>query len=445
MMSHRFCLLFACGLLSTPIASASAQSFAFTTIAGQPGNVGSADGTNNNARFNYPSCIAVDGSGNLYVSDVLNHTIRKIQPVGSDWVVTTIAGSPGVPGTNDGVNSQALFNRPNGLGLDSQGNLFVADHYNHTIRKMTPDGTNWIVSTIAGTPGNRGSGLDGTNDQARFWSPTGLAVDGGGRLYVVDTLNFTIRGITAIGSDWVTSTLAGTPLNYGFADGVNDLAEFNYPYCVAVGNGGPVYITDWGNGAIREVTPSGTDWVVTTIAGGPGPAGSQDGPGARATFNDPNGIAIDQENNLYVSDQSNHTIRKLTPSQKEWTVSTIGGMPLQAGSTDGIGADARFKKPWGITVDKVGNLYIVDYLNHSIRKGSPQVATAPVLQISAVGGALVLTWPASASNYVLEAISAVSPGTPWTPITNGITASPDDFSLTTSPSSSSAFYRLRRN
>lgn len=141
-----------------------------TTIAGTVGVAGSADATNSTALFNSPHGVAMDGAGNVYVADLINNTIRKVAPVGTNWVVTTIAGQPGVTGSADGTNSAAQFNWPVGVAVDSAGNLYVADYYNSTIRKVAPVDTNWVVTTIAGQARVAGS-AHGTNNAARFYNP----------------------------------------------------------------------------------------------------------------------------------------------------------------------------------------------------------------------------------------------------------------------------------
>src|SRR6516225_2696816 len=122
------------------------QSYTFTTAAGVAGATGTNDGVNEGAQFSFPTGVVPDKAGNLYVADFLNHAVRKMAPQGTNWWVTTIAGLPGAPGTNDGMNTDARFNRPAGIAIDSAGNLFVAERYNHTIREITPSGTNWVVS-----------------------------------------------------------------------------------------------------------------------------------------------------------------------------------------------------------------------------------------------------------------------------------------------------------
>ena len=212
-------------LLSLQAASVSlAQSppYVFTTIAGLAGVHGTNDGANSDARFYSPSELTVDGKGVVYVSDLLNHAIRKITPMGTNWVVSTIAGLPGSLGAADGTNSDARFDHPVGAKFDGAGNLFVADLYNDTIRKLAPVGTNWVVTTIAGLAKAPGES-DGTNSDARFYGPRGLALDNSNRIYVADSANFTIRGITPSETNWVVSTLAGQPLIFGFADGTNEI------------------------------------------------------------------------------------------------------------------------------------------------------------------------------------------------------------------------------
>jgi len=172
-----------------------------TTLAGSPGNEGSADGTGSAARFRYPSGIAVDSTSNVYVADAGNHTIRKVTPAG---VVTTLAGSAGVAGSADGTGSAARFNIPSGVAVDSVGNVYVADTGNHTIRKVTATG---VVTTIGGSAGIRGI-ADGTGSAALFNAPDGVAVDSADTVYVADTWNHRISkgtpGTSLIGSLTVT-------------------------------------------------------------------------------------------------------------------------------------------------------------------------------------------------------------------------------------------------
>ena len=323
-----------------------------TTLAGTAGKGGSADGTGAAARFSGPSAVATDASGNVYVADRSNNTIRKITPAG---VVTTLAGTAGMNGSADGTGSAARFSRPSGIATDADGNVYVADQINSTIRKITPAG---LVTTLAGTAGFRGS-ADGTGVAARFDNPEGVATDVSGNVYVADINNDTIRKITPAG---VVTTLAGK--RFG-ADGTGAEASFDGPRGVATDAGGNVYVADWYYHTIRKVTPTG---VVTTLAGTAGKSGSADGNGAAASFNMPYGIATDAGGNAYVADQLNHTIRKITPAG---VVTTLAGTAGTSGSADGTGAAARFSNPSGIATDTSGNVYVVDRLNNTIRRITP--------------------------------------------------------------------------
>jgi sugar lactone lactonase YvrE len=213
-------------------------------FAGSAGSFNSFDGAGANASFYQPEGLAVDGAGNVYVADALNHTIRKITPAGT---VSTLAGLAGNFGSADGTNSKARFNRPAGIALDSATNLYVTDSLNHTIRKITPGGT---VNTIVGLPGVWGS-ADGTNRAARFFQPQGIHAADSATLFVADSGNQTLRKISASGTNWVVSTAAGLPGTAGYADGTGAAAEFYFPAGVALDAAGHFYIADSGNNSIR--------------------------------------------------------------------------------------------------------------------------------------------------------------------------------------------------
>ncbi len=441
---------FSCGVLLGGLwfgftASGTAQSCTFTTIAGLPGVSGSADGTNSTARFYRPSGLAVDRAGNIYVADLLNQTIRKIAPAGTNWVVSTLAGLPGASGSADGTNDAARFDHPSAVAVDNTGILFVTDNYNQTVRKLTPVGTNWLVSTVAGLAGAAGSD-DGTNTDARFKGPEAIAVDSSGRLYVTDRLNCTIRGLSQVGTNWVVSTLAGTAAVYygGFKDGRNGAAKFNLPFGLSRHSGGNLYVADFGNNAIRRISPEGPDWVTSTVAGFSGDSGSADGPARQAMFNSPNGIAVDASEALYVTDQYNYTIRKLEPAGNSWVVSTVGGLALAAGTNDGPGASARFYWPWGIALDGERGFFVADSGNHTIRRGTFASAPPPALDIQLVANQVVLSWSITVSNYLLETTHALGPGVSWAVLTDGIAAAGDKNFLTNDIDRASGFFRLRR-
>ena len=310
-------------------------------LAGTVGTVGDNNGTGAAATFNRPLGVAVDGSGNVYVADQFNNQIRKIAPNGA---VTLLAGSAtGVAGSADGQGSSAKFNSPYGVAVDGAGNVYVADSMNFTIRKITPDGT---VSTLAGSPGVEGY-QDGSGVNATFSTVVGIAVDSSGdNIYVTDGNNYTIRKITSAG---VVTTLAGSALNVGSSDGTGALASFDEPSGIAVDANGNLYVADWGDSTIRKITPAG---VVTTLAGKANTVGHVDGVGAIALFDNPFGVAVDTSGNVFVSDNANATLRKITPAG---VVTTVAGRSLENELV--FGAGGTLNSPDGLAVDSSGALY----------------------------------------------------------------------------------------
>ncbi|MCX6952896.1 MAG: hypothetical protein NTV51_12140 [Verrucomicrobia bacterium] len=323
-----------------------------TTLAGTAGSVGKTDGTGAAAKFFYPSGITVTAGGTVYVADTGNHTIRAVSAVGA---VSTLAGATGLAGIADGFGGEALFSYPAGVAIDGAGTLFIADHNNHTIRKMSTAGQ---VTTVAGAAGIPGSS-DGVGGAARFNGPTGVAVDGNGNIYVADAGNTSIRKITSNGT---VSTFAGLSGIAGSTDGVGIGARFNAPQGLAVDSAGNVYVADTNNSTIRKITPAGT---VTTLAGVAGQTGGVDGPGGVARFNGPYAVAVDGAGTVYVADFFNATIRKITAAG---TVSTLAGFSGQAGFADGVGAAARFNQPYGVAVDGAGSVFVADTYNRAVRK-----------------------------------------------------------------------------
>ena len=293
--------------------------------------------------MNQPSGVAVDSTGNIYV---VNSGDQKIYIITSGGSVSTFAGS--TTESTDENGTAASFSYPRGVAVDGLGNVYVADTGNHMIRKITPAG---LVTTVAGST----SGFaDGTGTAARFSGPQGLAVDSTGNIYVADTNNFKIRKITP---DGVVSTLAGS--TYGFADGIGINASFKHIFGVSVDSTGNVYVADTYNNMIRKITPDG---VVSTLAGST--PGSTDATGTNAKFNSPNGLAVDSIGNVYVADSGNNKIRKITP---DGVVSTLAGSGLR-GSEDGIVTAASFNSPNGVALDSKGNIYVADINNKKIRK-----------------------------------------------------------------------------
>ncbi len=337
-----------------------------STLAGSPrfdvnGNPigGSSDGTGSAAQFNFPQGIALDSAGNVYVADSDNNTIRKVTPNG---VVATLAGLANTPGSADGKGNKARFNIPTGVAIDAAGNVFVTDAYNDTIRKVTPAG---VVTTMAGMPLFTGN-LDGTGSSGRFSFPTGLTIDGAGNLYVADTDNSTLREISPAA---LVTTIAGVAVSFGTVDGTGSEARFDIPWAVATGPNGEIYVADTGNSAIRKITSAG---LVSTLAGLKGVYGAADGTGTEARFHYPEGLAVDRATNIYVADSVNNTIRKVTPAG---VVTTLAGLAGSKGSADGVGKHARFDFPFGVAVDNASNVFVADCDNDAIRKITPVPGT----------------------------------------------------------------------
>ncbi len=323
-----------------------------STFAGLAGSAGSADGTASAARFDTPLGVAVDSANNLFVSDSNNHTIRRITPAG---VVSTFAGSPTGLGSVDGTGAAAQFGRTAGVSTDSAGNVYVTEFESYVIRKITPAAE---VSTLAGSAGLNGA-TDATGAAARFYRPFGVTVDAAGNAYIADTGNSLIRKMSPAGA---VTTLAGSVAIGGSVDGTGAAARFLNASGVATDSAGNAFVADRLDHTIRRITTAG---VVTTFAGAPGSSGAVDDTGNAALFSSPVGVATDGADNIYVADRANHAIRKISPAG---VVTTLAGSMGAPGSADGAAAVARFQFPEGVAVDSVGNVYVADTGNHTIRK-----------------------------------------------------------------------------
>jgi sugar lactone lactonase YvrE len=316
-----------------------------TTFAGSATS-GYGDGLGTAALFSNPAGIASDANGNLYVSDSFNNRIRKIAP---DGTVTTVAGN-GTAGynTTDTPAAEAEFYAPQGLAVDAQGNIFVADMGNNVIREITAGG---VVKTVAG------NGIAGYVDgaaltAAEFRSPVAVALDQNGNIFVADRDNNMIRKITSAG---VVSTIAGTKTP-GYVNGTvntttGTYASFRDPSGLAVDAQGNIYVADLGNSAIRKITSAG---VVTTIAGGPGQT---------TLVGSPIGISMDSQGNFFIADESGRVI-ELTSN----ILYDLAGSANVAGFADGSGTTAQFNTPQGICVTPSGGIFVADFNNNRIRK-----------------------------------------------------------------------------
>ena len=415
-------------------------------------------GSCNTVSFLNATGITLDADGNLYIADTPHNTIVKITPSCS---VTTIAGSATDPaGSNDGTGSAAHFSTPQSVALDGAGNILVADKGNNTIRKIAVDGK---VTTLAGVLPNPGV-INGLGTVARFnnagfypfavptfvansgnYPPSGVAsaggvaIDGAGNIYVADTGNSVIRKITANGT---VSTLAGIAGVSGALDGAAATATFAIPSGVTVDAAGNVYVADTGNHKIRKISVAG---IVTTIAGADWerPITNLSGRIIISTGSLPVAVAVDGTGNIYVADRGVRVIRKIATSGVETkfdfgisspvpraltvdgqgnvyatasckivkitadgTINELVGVEGVCGTSDGVGAAARFQDPCGLTLDSAGNLYVADTGNHTIRKVTPAGVVTTLAGRTGVSGLVFGSLPGTLNLPVGLAIDA---------------------------------------
>jgi sugar lactone lactonase YvrE len=309
------------------------------------------------AQFNNPIALAVDASGNVYVADYSNNRIRKIT---SGGMVSTIAGS-GATGHSDAAGTLATFYTPTGIAVDGTGNVYVADAVNSSIRKIVP-GTN-MVSTYAGVNLSSG-GTNGPRTSATFNQPLGIAVDATGNVYVADAGNNLIRRIDV--NTGVVSTVAGSG-TFGSQNGPVANASFQHPISVAVNaDGSIVYVVEASPGLIRKIDVAAA--TVSTLAGAgyasADPQANCKGVGTAATFSSPQSVTLDTAGNVFVVSIGDNSVCKITAGG---AVTKIAGTGVN-GSNNGAGSQATFNLPHGVAVDTTGNLYVADYANHLIRK-----------------------------------------------------------------------------
>ncbi len=337
---------------------------AFVSVLAGSGHPGLQDGASRSARFHWPTGMAADRHGNWFIADYGNHVIRQINQFG---IVTTFAGR-GAGGFSDGIGRVAMFNGPNAIAIDRDGNLFVSDAGNFRIRKVAPNGQ---VTTFAG------SGSEGNNEgpalQAEFIYPAGVALDRTGALYVADRGAHRIKRISPEGIVMITAG-TGEPGNVG---GTGVLAKFHDPVGIAIDEVDNIYIADSGSHTIRRIDQAG---VVITVAGSGSP-GYRDGLREQAQFSRPTGVVLDREGNLIVTDSGNQRIRKI--KLPEGRVTTLAGNGRRSNLNGPAGA-AGFDSPTGIYADPLGQIYIADSANHQIRwltLGPFPVALSAFLQI----------------------------------------------------------------
>jgi sugar lactone lactonase YvrE len=395
-----------------------------TTLAGRTLVSGAADGTGTNALFGDPAAIVTDASGNFFVADSQNDAIRKVTTNG---VVTTFAGQLGIPGNVNATGTNAKFDAPCGLAFDANGNLFVSDTGNNTIREITPAGA---VSTIAGVAGPGGF-ADGAAGSALFSAPLGIAVATNGTIYVADSRNHCIRQI----SGGVVSTFAGSPQIWGSLDASGTNAQFNGPVGLAFDANGNLFVSDANNDTIREITPAGT---VTTFAGSAGADGSVDGDLKSARFRSPAEIVFDRHGNLFVADSFNQTIREISTNG---IVSTVSGAARLSGSTSGVNGQGRFCNPYGLAFSADGSLVVADTYNELIR-----VVIVPfsvVMHFSGENTIVTISWNAVVGK-TYQAQFQTSLNSAWSNLGASVAATNSNVSVTDSSTGPAPqrFYRV---
>ncbi len=414
-----------------------------TTIAGNGIGTYSGDGGQaTNASFSEPQGVVIDDTGNVYVVDEDDNVIRKINTLG---IIHTLIGTGVVGfGGDGGAATAAKLNSPGGAVIDRKGNIYIADTYNHAIRKVNTLG---IISTIAGHGTISGYGGDGAIATAAYLNfPEMVTVDGIGNIYITDAGNNRIRKIDTTG---IIKTIAGTGVAaYAGDGGAATAAKLAYPTGIVIDTTtGIIYIGDANNNVVRKINTVG---IITTFAGTGflGYSGNG-GMATAAKLNSPQGVTIDTAGTVYISDGGNNAIRKVNTSG---IISTYAGTGVAGYSGDGGPAIfAKIYNPPGITVDIAGNLYIAEYFNSRVRKvtfcttplnltlnGTFSVCTGDSTQLTA-SGASTYTWSTNANTINTNTVY-VKPLTPTTYSVVGISggcASIDSVQVTVNSCSAS--------
>ena len=332
--------------------------------AGYSGDGGAAT----SGELNGPGDVAADAAGSIYVADIGNNRIRKV--TASTGILSTVAGNGTAGFAGDGgTATSGELNQPDGVKLDSLGHMYISDLGNNRVRAVSPAGIvipgTGLINTIAGNGTAGYSGDGGAATLADLYSPNGVVVDSAGNVYIVDASNNRVRKVNA--SSGIITTVAGNgTAGYSGDGGPGTNAQLNDPTGVAIDTSGNIYIAEYNNCRIRKV--AATTGIITTVAGN-GTAGYS-GDGGQATSASlayPQGVAVDASGNIYIADSSNNRIRKVTISTG--IITTVAGNGTAGYSGDGAAAtSAKLNEPFGPVIDASGNIYIPDLFNYRVRK-----------------------------------------------------------------------------
>lgn len=375
-LSVSLMVLTGCGGPATT--STSTPPAVITTVAGTGviGNAGDG-GPATSARLYDPTCVAENAAGDLFIGDLANYNVRKV--AAGTGIISTYAGK-GVPGFagDGGLATNAVMYGPTACAVDSAGNLYLADDANNVIRKITA--STGIITTVAGNGAGAGTssggsaGDGGLATSAEINHPFGVVLDAVGNLYIADTANQRVRMVTA--STGIIRTIAGSGI-YGYAGdgGLATNAKMSNPEGLALDTAGNLYVAEQGNGVIRKITMS--TGMISTVAGDGTPNGTaiitDDGGGGLATsakLGEAVGVAVDASGNIYIADTTNSIIRKVTAATG--IITRVAGSSQYGFAGDGgLATSAQLHDPENIFLDAAGNLYIADYANGAVRKVTP--------------------------------------------------------------------------
>lgn len=361
----------------TVLATAAVIGFAFTAAADRRGA-----GPSSTQTLVYPNGLALDRDGNLFISDIGTHRVLKLD---RDQRLTVVAGTgEGGFGGDGGPATDAKLFAPMDLAFDADGNLLVADSYNHRIRRVDTLG---VITTIAG--GGKAPYPDGdaAATSVALNNPQGIALDGDGNLFIADTYNHVVRRVDRQGA---MTTFAGTEAGLAGDDGPAREAQLNLPQAVAVAPDGSVYISDSANSRIRRVRPDG---VIHTVCGsGPGSGeggagfGGDGGPAAQARLFSATDLDFNALGQLYLADSGNSRIRLVAHG----VIVTIAGSGTPGFSGDGgLASGAALNTPQKIALAADGSLYVADRANRRVRRVDPNGLIYTVAVGAAPGGTLV--------------------------------------------------------